>query len=89
MTDDEIRKLVRAKLADGALPREPPRMVPVVPGQSTQYMATFGRPQPDPCAICGKGSTQITYNFPERAIQAVHFHERCAAVWREEAGKAW
>lgn len=84
MTDDEIRTRVLAGLANRTLPQETPRMAPTQPGQSTQYLATGGSPQTDPCAVCGKGSTQISYNCPEGPIA---FHQRCHHIWREEADK--
>jgi hypothetical protein len=54
MNDDEIRNLVRAKLADGTLPQEQPViLMPVVPGSPTHIMMHGGAALPYPCAVCG------------------------------------
>jgi hypothetical protein len=59
-------------------------MMPMRSGQSTQYLMTSGSPQDDSCAVCGKGSTEITLNYPAGPIA---FHRRCHAIWLEEADK--
>jgi hypothetical protein len=47
MTDDDIRKRVQARLADGTLPRDRPVIAqPVIPGQPTPILLTGGRPLP-------------------------------------------
>lgn len=84
MTDDEIRKLVRAKLADGTLPDGRPEMIENRPGQPTQYLMEPARSETDPCAVCGQGSTQRRHNYPEKTLS---FHTRCGEVWLEEADK--
>lgn len=84
LTDDEIREIVRTKLADGTLPRELPQMT----GGSghTQYLGTFGSERVDPCSVCDRGGTTATLNLPGGAVS---FHERCHRIWREEAEKPW
>jgi hypothetical protein len=77
MTDNEIRNLVRAKLADGTL-REP------------QVIAGLGRPLvasgvsvPDPCAVCGGKPSEVLYD-PDGPRPGPAFHERCFQIWHEE-----
>ena len=85
MTDDEIRKIVQAKLAEGALPREQPVIAKlVVPGAPTPIMMEGGSALPYPCAVCGGHPTQFYYTDARLA-----FHERCHRIWLEEAEKAW
>lgn len=78
MTDDEIRTLVRAKLADGTLPRQ------------TLGIAGLGRPilnaglsVPDPCVVCGEKPSQVLYD-PDGPRPGPAFHERCHDIWHEE-----
>jgi hypothetical protein len=87
MTDDEIRDRVRAKLADGTLPRDTPVMFQQIrSGQPTPVGLVAGSSLADPCAVCGESSTQIRYNA---AAGPIAFHERCHRIWREEADKLW
>jgi hypothetical protein len=81
MADDEIRKLVRAKLADGTLPREPPERPPGRSDGSTEYLVSIGSAKDDPCAVCGRRATEIGY-----AGSTLALHHCCHAIWREEAG---
>jgi hypothetical protein len=86
MTDDEIRKRVRARLADRTLPHDPPIIAqPVVPGQPTQVGLVGGSALPDPCAVCDERATQMCYTRPTGSRLA--FHQRCHEIWREEAEK--
>ena len=86
MTDDEIRKRVQARLADGTLPRMPPIIAqPVAPGQPTQVGLVGGSALPDPCAVCDESVTQMCYTPPSGRRLA--FHHRCHEIWREEAAK--
>ena len=86
MTDDEIRARVRAGLADGTLPQEQPVIAqPIVRGQPTTYQMVGRSALPHPCAVCRvQAPTQFWY--PQARIA---FHERCHAIWREEADKLW
>ncbi len=85
MTDDEIRGLVRSKLADGTLPREQPViLMPAVPGSSTHIMMHAGAALPYPCTVCSGQPTQFFYTDARLA-----FDERCHRIWREEADKLW
>ena len=77
MTDDEIKALVRAKLADGTL-REP------------QVIADLGRPlldgpvpRPYPCAVCGGTPSEVLYD-PDGPRPGPAFHERCFQIWHGE-----
>jgi hypothetical protein len=82
MTDDGIRKLVRAKLANGTL-REP------------QVIADLGRDLvaggvsvPDPCAVCGGKPSEVLYD-PDGPRPGPAFHERCFQIWHEEIAARW
>jgi hypothetical protein len=83
MTDDEIRKRVRERLAEGTLPREVHVMAglrrPVVP---TDDAWTAGSAFKDPCAVCDEQGTQIRYHVYKPPLA---FHRRCHTIWREEA----
>ena len=84
MTDDEIRKLVRKKLADKTLQCHYTEVAERVgPGLSTPAVETLfslGSALPDKCVVCGAHSTQLRY---ER--QRVAFHRECHRIWQEEA----
>jgi hypothetical protein len=85
MTDDEIRALVRVRLADGSLPRHTPVMArPLKPGQPPPTGIVAGSALSDPCIVCGERSTQIRYNAARRPIA---FHKRCHEIWQEEADR--
>jgi hypothetical protein len=85
MTEDEIRKRARARLADRTFPCDPPVIAqPVVPGQTTQYGLVAARDLPDPCAVCDQTGTQMRYTQPPGGLA---FHHRCHEIWREEAEK--
>lgn len=77
LTDDEIRALVRAKLADGTLPRQSPGI------------AGLGRPivaevsVPDPCAVCGGTPSEVLYD-PDGPRPGPALHGRCFQIWHEE-----
>jgi hypothetical protein len=79
MTDDEVRARVKAKLADGSLPRQistaswPGRTVPAL---------SVGSALPNRCIVCDESSTQFRYN-----AQRIAFYERCRDIWVAEGGK--
>jgi hypothetical protein len=85
MTDDEITELVRAKLADGTLPRQQPVIAqPVVPGRPMSVTMEGGSALAYPCAACGDRPTQFYYTDARLA-----FDERCHRIWLKEANKLW
>ena len=85
MTDDEIRKPVRAKPADGTLPREQPVIAqPVVPGRPVVHQMEGGAALWYPCVVCGGEPTQFHYPQVRMAL-----HERCHRIWLEEIEKLW
>ena len=82
MTDDEIRTLVRAKLADGTLPRQEPVIAhPMVPDEPVRTTFEAGESLPYPCSVCGQRRTQVYYTDARLALD-----ERCQRIWREEIG---
>ena len=84
MTDAEIRTRVKARLADGSLPRQiTVAALPLKqPGNRSPEAFTIGNSLPDRCAVCDEAATQFRYNQ-----QNVAFHERCRTIWQEEASK--
>jgi hypothetical protein len=80
MNRDEIRRLVRKMLADGALPRDRPGIA-----GTGRILMTGGTALPDPCAVCGGRPTQFRYGDPCGAGLA--FDEDCHTVWEEEITK--
>ena len=86
MTDDEIRRLVRKKLADRTLQYHYTEIAERVgPGLSTPAVTTafsLGSALPDKCVVCGEHPTQLRY---ER--QQVAFHRECHRIWQEEGKK--
>jgi hypothetical protein len=86
MTDDEIRKLVRKKLADRTLQRHYTVLAERVgPGLSTPAVETafsVGSALPHPCVVCGGHPTQLLYE-----CQRVAFHRECHRIWQEEGRK--
>jgi hypothetical protein len=86
MTDDEIRKTVQKKFADGTLQRHysvAARPRGARPGEEVAETAfSVGSAYPDPCAVCGEPSTQLRYE-----LHRVAFHHRCHKIWEEEAAK--
>ena len=83
LNDDEIRKRVRTRLAEGTLPSQI-HVAAQPPGQPTRESFTVGSALSDPCAACGEGVTQFRYNIPTGAVA---FHKRCHDVWKDEADK--
>jgi hypothetical protein len=85
MNDEQVRKRVRTRLADGTLPRDRPMIAqPVTPGQPVPVGLVAGSALNDPCVVCGEGATQMRYNSPAGTLA---FHHRCHTIWREEAEK--
>jgi hypothetical protein len=85
MTDNQIRRLVQERMANGTLPRDAPVIAqPVVPGQPTPILLTGGSALPQPCSVCDETATQMHYNPPDGRLA---FHTRCYEIWREEAEK--
>jgi hypothetical protein len=86
MTDDEIRRLVRKKLADRTLQYHYTEIAEHVgPRLSTPAVTTafsLGSALPDKCVVCGEHPTQLRY---ER--QRVDFHRECHSIWQEEGKK--
>ena len=81
MTEDEIRKLVRKKLAKGTLQRH--YAVAAQKGASdVQPAFSVGGAFPDLCVVCGERLTQLRYES-----QKVAFHHRCHRIWEEEREK--
>jgi hypothetical protein len=72
-TDDELRRQIRARLAEG-------RLIPV-DGVSQSHRGT-GRP----CIVCRRA---ITPGEVERQVQGfgvyLFAHEACHRIWREES----
>jgi hypothetical protein len=87
MDDDEIRRRVRARLAEGTLPRFPlPIPEPSAPGQPRPTGLMIGTSTlPDPCAACRGRGTQFSY--PNAPGGPIAFHERCHVIWWEESTK--
>ena len=83
MTDDEIRQIVQAGLAERRLPRQFPVIAPLtVSGGRTQHLMEGGNQRPDPCLVCGSHPTDIWY--PGAAMA---FHSRCHEIWQEELAR--
>jgi hypothetical protein len=76
VSDDELRLLIRARLASGALPREWPEFASA--GGATMLIRP-GRGQA--CAGCDGEAADVTYRYPDRDIS---FHRRCDEIWGEE-----
>ena len=74
MNDDEIRARVREQFAAGSLPRR------IVLAGTVSIGGAFG----DRCAVCGVGTTQLRYHTVSKAWA---FHQRCHAIWKEEADR--
>jgi hypothetical protein len=86
MTDDEIRKRVRERLANRTLPRElPGGVAPLTADQplSSPQPVIFGSPSPDPCVVCDEPGTQLRYDLPT-GTGSLAFHHRCRQIWEEE-----
>src|SRR5438552_17714586 len=74
MNDDEIRKRVRERLANGSLQRSyhiP--MAPLKPGEPVPSAMLLGSALTDPCVVCDERSTQTRYNTMPPAAS----HARC------------
>ena len=83
MTDEEIRKRVRARLANGTLPRELPTGRPLT-FDLTPAQMMIGSAYNDPCVVCDERSTQTRYDTPRGPVA---FHDRCHEIWEEERHK--
>jgi hypothetical protein len=80
MTDDEIRKRVRERLANGMLPRHIPAG-PVTPGQPSPPLIVTGSALPNPCEVYDEPATQMRY---ELTTGSLAFHDQCGRIWDEE-----
>jgi hypothetical protein len=85
--ENEIRRRVRAGLADGTLPSFPlPIPEPSASGQPRATGLVIATSTlPDPCAACRGRGTQFSY--PNAPAGPIAFHERCHTIWLEQAGR--
>ncbi|HEX7214001.1 MAG TPA: hypothetical protein VF578_07305 [Methylomirabilota bacterium] len=73
---DDLRAIVRARLATGAL----------FPLQSTRAWASYG--EDNPCAVCRESITraQVEYEVSSAVLDTtVRTHLRCYMLWKEES----
>jgi hypothetical protein len=85
VNDSEIRRRTQERLASGELQRTYHTIAkPLTPVKTPPTAITAGSALNDPCAVCDDRGTQIRYNLPAGTVA---FHERCYAIWTEEAAK--
>jgi hypothetical protein len=76
MTEAELRAKIRASMASGVLPSEPP----VISG--TGDVGAVKNPLPTACSVCGERDPQITLFY--LAGQVVRLHAACETLWKQE-----
>ena len=76
MTRGELRAKIRALMASGDLPSEPP----VISG--TGDVGAVKNPLPAACSVCGDRDPQITLFYVAGLV--VRLHAACDALWRQE-----
>jgi hypothetical protein len=75
----ELRAKIRALMASGALPSEPP----VISG--TGDVGAVKNPLPAACSVCGERDPQITLLYLAGLV--VRLHAACDALWQQERAR--
>lgn len=75
MTNAALRATIRALIASGALPSEPPVI------QRSGHDPAWARAE-DPCTICGEPAPSVSYFWPGGRV--VRLHAACDALWKQE-----
>lgn len=77
MNDATVRRLVRAKIADGRLPRH----------RGGAVTATYGADEG--CDACSTpvAPEEVLYRVTHQGVRQIRLHASCFAVWREERNK--
>ncbi len=78
MTDTQLRTRIRALVASGGLPDEPP-----VVHDAGHGFGWFRGPAA-PCLVCGEQEPTVAYSWPGGRV--AHLHAACDAVWKQERG---
>jgi hypothetical protein len=85
-TNERRREAIRAKLADGSLPRIFPRALS--PSGAAEATMLFGTGLGLPCSACGEAidtmEAQISYHYDSGRL--IRIHEGCDQMWQEELG---
>lgn len=90
MTDEEIRKIIALKVADGSLPRDLVQFVGA-PGKNREVspsVAGIIGAKPDPglfCVACDENKTDLAMMKAEKSFP---FHARCLYLYQDEMGRA-
>jgi len=89
MSDDEIREIISAKVANGALPGDlvqfpgaPARVDEIAPS-----VADIVAAKPDPalsCVACEENKTDLAMLQAEKSFP---FHARCLYLYQDEMGR--
>jgi hypothetical protein len=74
MSDAIVRRLVRDKIADGRLPRNPAGAVSAKNGADEK------------CDACSTpvSHEEVLYKLAQEGFKQIRFHATCFAVWRDE-----
>ena len=72
MTETELRHKVRALMAAGVLPSDPPVITRAGQGAHRQ----------DACAICAESDPSVSYFWSGGVV--VKLHASCDALWKQE-----
>ena len=79
ISQEELRQRIRARLQNGALPRDLPDFPETRPAATATMLIRPGRGQA--CSACDGPDADVTYRYPDRDIS---FHLRCDEIWGEE-----
>jgi hypothetical protein len=85
VTDAELRAKVRALMASGVLPADPPPITRPEPWSTLgnkRSKVLVGGPLHEPCTICGEPGPQVQYFYI--ASQVVSVHAACDVLWKQE-----
>ena len=85
MPENEIRKRVRERLANGTLPHHLPATddAPLTPGKPSPALGD-PRSRQGVCAVCDEEGTQLRFKVPSSVLT---FHHLCFKLWEEERNK--
>ncbi len=79
MTPDELRAKIRALMASGDLPIEPPS---IERRGSREARVLYAIPSSEPCTICGEPGPQVVLFYMAGLV--VRLHAACDALWQQE-----
>jgi hypothetical protein len=79
MTAAELRAKIRALMASGDLPKEPPS---IERRGSREARVLYAIPSSEPCTVCGELGSPVVLFYIDGLV--VRLHTACEALWQQE-----